>query len=194
MKGIIFATESEAHPFLQHYRDGALEGMTEGEPVQDDHVVVLITGPGKIKATLRTEQLLGRIRPDALLHAGSCHALREPFAPGMLVAAQLVVEGDRMDIPHPNYPRMPLEVPFTGISAGTLVSQDRQAEPTEKALWHRLADVVDTTGYAVAYVAAMHGVPCQIVKLVSDKERRVPGEIPVMQPDAMTRFLLEYAT
>ncbi len=170
MTGIIFATEEEAKPFLHAYRRGRFEGLTEGETQHDDDVLISLTGSGKIKATLRTERLLQHYRLQRILHAGTCTSLSEDFNVGSLVAASQVFEGDRIELAAPTYPRMPLETPFADLSTATLVTQDHTIQPgSEHTYWQRIADVIDMTGYAIAYVSAMHGTPCQIVKVVSGR-------------------------
>lgn len=168
MTGIIFATEEEARPFLHSYRRGRFEGLTEGDVLQDDHILVSLTGSGKIKATLRTERLLQAHRLSRIVHAGTCTSLSDSLKVGDLVAAAQVFEGDRIELAAPTYPRMPLETPFEKVTQATLVTQDHNIQgDSERTYWQRIADLTDMTGYAVAYVAAMHGVPCHIVKVVS---------------------------
>lgn len=168
MTGIIFATEEEARPFLRSYRRGRFEGLTEGDALQDDLILVSLTGSGKIKATLRTERLLQRYEIDRVLHAGTCTALSEAHQIGQLVAASQVLEGDRIELAAPTYPRMPLETPFQSLPHATLVTQDHNIRgDSERTYWQRIADLTDMSGYAVAYVSAMHGIPCHIVKVVS---------------------------
>lgn len=168
MTGIIFATEEEAAPFLEAYERGRFDELREGETLFDDHIIVSLTGLGKIKATLRTERFFQNHRPQRIIHAGTCTALTDAFAIGDLVAADQVFEGDRIELAAPTYPRMPLEVPFGDLPKGTLVTQDHVASgKSEKSYWQRIADMSDMTGYAVAYVAATHGVPCHIVKAVT---------------------------
>lgn len=168
MIGVVFATEEEALPFLKGYERGRFGSLVEGETQHDDHLLVSITGTGKIKATLRTERLLQRFSLDRLLHVGTCTALSESFPIGSLVAANQVLEGDRIELAAPSYPRMPLAVPFEDLAEGTMVTQDHTVKgQSEHSYWQRIADVSDMTGYAVAYVAATHGVPCHVVKVVA---------------------------
>lgn len=168
MIGIVFATEEEALPFLNRYQRGRFSGLTDGETLSDDHLLVSLTGVGKIKATLRTERLLHQHRLTRLLHVGTCTALREDLVSGVLVAASQVFEGDRVELATPTYPRMPLEVPFKDLSRVTLVTQDHTVQgQEERSYWQRIADISDMSGYAIAYVAATHGVPCHIVKVVT---------------------------
>lgn len=170
MTGIIFATEEEAATFLSEYKRGRFEDLREGDVQFDDDLIVLLTGLGKIKATLRTERFFQQHRPTRIVHAGTCTALNEELKIGDLVAADQVFEGDRIELAAPAYPRMPLEVPFSELARGTLVTQDHVArDRSEKSYWQRIADISDMTGYAVAYVSATHGVPCHIVKVVTGR-------------------------
>ena len=168
MIGIVFSTEEEAAPFLERYKRGRFDGLAEGDALRDDHVLVALTGVGKIKATLRTERLLQQHRLARLIHIGTCTSLIDELAVGTLVAAAQVFEGDRVELATPTYPRMPLEVPFKALRAVTLVTQDHTVQGAEeRSYWQRIADVSDMSGYAVAYVAATHGVPCHLVKVVT---------------------------
>ncbi len=168
MIGIVFATEEEANPFLSRYQRGRFSGLSDGETLVDDQLLVSLTGVGKIKATLRTERLLQNHRLARLLHVGTCTALLEDLKSGMLVAASQVFEGDRVELATPTYPRMPLDVPFHDLPRVTLVTQDHTVQgQEERSYWQRIADISDMSGYAIAYVAATHGVPCHIVKVVT---------------------------
>lgn len=195
MTGIIFATEEEAEPFLARYKRGRFEDLREGETQFDDHVLVTLTGLGKIKSTLRTERFLQENRTERIIHVGTCTALNEDFSVGDLIAADQVFEGDRIELAAPTYPRMPLEVPFPALQTGTLVTQDHVAQDSsEKSYWQRIADMSDMTGYAVAFVAATHGIPCHIVKVVashSNEEDKQFRKARSASHDAVASFLLE---
>ncbi len=170
MKAIIFATVEEADPFLEGYRRGRFSGVAEGDSAHDDDLLVAITGIGKIKATLRTERLLTHFKPTQIVQAGSCTTLVEKFEVGSLFAPSQVFEGDRIELSSPTYPRMPLGTPFTGVATGTLVTQDHTLRgASELTYWQRIAEASDMSGYAVAYVAATHGIPCSIIKVISGR-------------------------
>jgi len=168
MIGIVFSTTEEAEPFLNNYERGRFSGLSEGEALHDDDYLVSVLGIGKIKATLRTDRLLTHYKLSGLLHAGTCTSLVSELKVGKIVGAQQVFEGDRIELATPSYPRMPLATPFPKIDGVTLVTQDHTVSgATELSYWQRIADITDMTGYAAAYVAAMHGVPCYILKIVS---------------------------
>ncbi len=168
MNAIVFATEQEARPFLKKYERGRFDGLEEGEIVRDDALVVTITGMGKIKAALRTDQMLRGHRVRRLIHVGTCTALTTDLAIGDLVAADQVFEGDRIELSAPTYPRMPLDVFDASMKQGTLVTQDHTPQDEkERTYWQRIAQISDMSGYAVAYVSATYGVPCFIVKAIA---------------------------
>ncbi len=195
MIGIVFATEEEARPFLQTFERGRFDGLSEGETFHDDNYLVTLTGIGKIKATLRTERLLQRYRPSLLIHAGTCTALHDKLPVGQVVAASQVFEGDRIELAAPTYPRMPLDVPFKELPKGTLVTQDHTVQgQTELSYWQRIADMSDMTGYAIAYVAATHGVQCLIAKVVTGLMQAEDTQIHKVRQEAhqtMGSFLIK---
>lgn len=195
MTGIIFATEEEASSFLARYKRGRFDDLHEGETQYDDDVFVTLTGLGKIKSTLRTERFLQENRPSRIFHVGTCTALNEEYKVGDLIAADQVFEGDRIELAAPTYPRMPLEVPFASLRTGTLVTQDHVAQDkSEKSYWQRIADMSDMTGYAVAFVAATHGVPCHIVKVVTghvNEQNKQFRQTRTDSYDKVASFLLE---
>jgi nucleoside phosphorylase len=167
MLGIVFTTRREASTFVATYTDGPVPTIEEGTPISVGDITVAVTGAGKINATLATERLLRTHDLTSLLHAGTCVSLSEELDSGTVLGASFVLEGDRVELENPTYPRMPLSCPLEVSQEGTLVTQDHTADGKEKSYWERLADARDHTGYAVAYVAAQHGTTCHIVKAVS---------------------------
>jgi nucleoside phosphorylase len=195
MTAILFSTEQEAAPFLENYERGRFDGLTEGESLSDDRLLVSLVGSGKIKATLRTERFIVANKPSRIVLAGTCTALREDFEIGQVVAASQVFEGDRIEMAAPTYPRMPLETPFEGISTATLVTQDHLPQSgEERSYWQRIADMTDMVGYPVAFVAATHGIPCHIVKVVAGHTSKSDDNLQKTLARAnksMATFLLE---
>ena len=168
MIGLLFTTTEEAAPFVQNHTTGRIEALSEDAPIQTEDLVVGVTGTGKVNAALATERLLRDHDLDALLHTGPCTALSEDLSPGTLIEAEFVLEGDRVELDAPTYPRMPLACPFDLSAEGTLVSQDHTTDDAdEQSYWERIADVRDDAGYPVAYVAGQHGTPCHIAKVVT---------------------------
>jgi nucleoside phosphorylase len=167
MLGIVFTTPREASTFVTTYTDGPAPTIEEGTPVSVNDVTVAATGPGKINATLATERLLRTHDLHTLIHAGTCVSLSDDLDPDTVFSASFVLEGDRVELEDPTYPRMPLTCPLEDAQEGTLVTQDHTGDGEEQSYWERLADARDHTAYPVAYVAAQHGTTCHIVKAVS---------------------------
>jgi nucleoside phosphorylase len=166
MTALVFATQEEASPFLERYERGRFEELTEAEALMDERIVVTIVGTGKVKATLRTERFLKAHRPSRIIHVGLCVSLKETPSASTVVSMTQVMEGDRIEVAAPSYPRIPLESLGLG-EEGVLVTQDHPLqEGDQQTYWQRIADHQDTTGYAVAYVAATHGIPTSILKAV----------------------------
>lgn len=168
MTGLVYTSTRDAAPFLETFAQGRLEGLSEGDIAQHNNVFLAITGVGKVKATLYTERLLQQVPLDRVVHVGMCTGLNDAFELGTLVAADSVLEGDRIALSAPSYPQMPLPTP-DGLPSGTIVTHDHSVQEDEEGYWQRLADLSDTTAYAVAYVAAQHGVPCHVVKAVTSR-------------------------
>lgn len=166
MIGLLFTTADDAQPFLERYRQGAFGTLDEGETAQDRSVVVGITGIGKIKATFHTQQLLMKDGPDRVFHVGTSTALDPDLLIGEPVGISHVLEGDRVQLSAPSYPRMPLEIPFQELPEGTLVTHDHAlSEGEEHSYWQRIASLSDTTGYAIAYAAGKYGTPCHLARI-----------------------------
>jgi len=173
MVALVFPTPDDAALLADVSPGARLDDLEEGTPIQVDDTLVAVSGAGKIKATLATERLLRAHDVEALVHFGPCVGLDETLAPGSVLGVSFVLEGDRVELDAPTYPRMPLECPFDVEAEGTLVSQDRPGgEADEQSYWERLGDARDETGYPLAYVAAQHGTPCHIVKVVGEEDTR----------------------
>lgn len=182
MLGIVFTTSHEASTFAAEYTDGPPPTIEKGTPLTVGDMTIAVTGAGKINATLATERLLRTHDLDTLIHAGTCVSLSETLDPGTVFGASFVLEGDRVELDDPTYPRMPLDCPLEDLQEGTLVTQDHISDDDEESYWERLADARDHTGYPVAFVAAQHGTTCHIVKAVSG----TAGESPDGERDVRT--------
>ena len=170
MTGILFTSAEEAAPFIKERGETRLQQISQGEFISTGSAIIGILGTGKIKATLCTERFLREYDVERVIHVGTCLSLSDGYDIGTLVGASFVLEGDRVKLDAPSYPRMPLECPYDTDAMCTMVTQDHAiADDEERTYWERLADVNDTSSYAVAYVAAQHGVPCHVAKVVTSQ-------------------------
>lgn len=197
MLAIVYTSAADAASLLERFAAGRLTGLDEGNIVQHDETLLLVTGVGKVKATLYTERLLQQFDVNHLLHVGMTTALDDAIEVGTLVAANAVLEGDRISLTAPSYPQMPLSTP-DDLPTGRLVTHDHAADgDAENGYWQRLADMSDTTGYAVAYVAAQHGVSCHVVKAVTGRLGADPDDFQETLSaarDALADFVLQTVT
>jgi adenosylhomocysteine nucleosidase len=177
MIALMAATEREARPLLtglaaeeiqqspfQTWRAAAAEGHNE--------VCLVVSGVGKVAAAAATANLLGQSDVDWLINFGACGALvdRGDLVPGALCQAAQAVEGDHLGMG--DRPADPVDCHLLekeGLAPVVLVTVDR---PAFAADWReRLAtrgQVVDMEGAAVARTAAWFGVPCTLIKGITD--------------------------
>lgn len=116
-------------------------------------------GPGFRRATAATREVLRAQRPDLVVSAGTCGALRSEFALGeVLVISRIESELGSFT------PQV-----LAGRPA-VLRSQDRVAATANEkaALARQGADLVDMEAAAVAAVCAEQQVPFAAIKAVSD--------------------------
>lgn len=178
MIAFVFPTTEDLRTVLAALGGGPSDEIEAGVPVRWSDAVLLATGIGKINATLQTERLLQRYDVSRVVQVGRCTALGDALNLGTLVGATHVVEGDRQSLANAAYPRMPLDPPDGVDAEGTVVTQDHTSD--DPSYWQRIGDAGDASAYAVAFVAAQHGVPCQVALVVtarhgddSDAERDV---------------------
>src|SRR6056297_3603922 len=136
MIGIVFTTTEEAHPFVDRYGEGRFSELGADRPMLDDDVLVSVSGTGKIKAALHAERLCRDYDLETLVHVGTASALSDELESRTLVGVTFALEGDRIELDAPSYPRMPLDCPFDTDAEGTLVTQDHVIDESgDKSYW-----------------------------------------------------------
>lgn len=177
MIGVIFATMREAGPFLQSLgarqdrnRDirvfsGSLPGLDESR------VQVCISGMGPDAAALAAEAFLCQYPLRGLVNAGACGALGDgdSFEPGKLFTVSLTVR-------EPSDPESGETVcrltsgPWTDLPKARLVTVSTPVfEEDRRSRLALLGELVDMEGAGVAEASAGRGVPCWMLKGVTDK-------------------------
>jgi nucleoside phosphorylase len=175
MVGIVYATRREADPFLVQT---AAEGVAsrpllsfriagEGRPF----CTVVISGMGKVAATLAATHLVLAHRVSVLINAGLCGRLssQAPWSVGDLLRVSTAVEGD-CDRFGWSEPAVDCDVRwFSELQSARLVTHDR---PVFDSAWRNqlagIADLADMEGAGVARVARLYGIPCAMLKGISD--------------------------
>ncbi len=157
-----------------------------------DGVDVLLTGIGKVAAAAAVASALAHRRPRRVLSVGTAGALRSGLEGVHRVgrvlehdvdhAALSALIGEPVIGEHVLDPAAPI----------VLATGDAFIEggPRRDALAQR-ADLVDMEGFAVAHACAAAGVPCEIVKVVSDDAAEGAGGTWVEQIDALARAIAE---
>ena len=174
MIGLIFATMSEAKPFLTLSR--AVE-VVQRSPLRiyqvPDQPLLLaaVSGIGKVAAAVACCALIREYGASEILNAGACGALQpgSHFVPGRLLCITSAVEADHEVLgcqPEPliSDGRMDWDLP-----AARLVTNDRPVfDSGRKKALSAMADLVDMEGAAIARVAAMYHTPWSMIKGVTD--------------------------
>lgn len=175
MVGIVFATQREAQPLLTRSAAEAVAGrpfplfrISLGD---SESCLVVVSGMGKVAAAMAGAYLVLEQRVRALISAGLCGRLilDRPRAVGDLFRITHAVEGDC-----DRFGRSEAQVAcdpqwFRQLQGACLVTCDRPVfEMDWRARLAALGDLADMEGAAVARVAGCFGLPCAMVKGISD--------------------------
>ena len=175
MIGIVFATRREADPFL---------AQTSAEPLATQPFLifrvtgnrypacmVVISGMGKVAATMAATHLVLVHRVSMLVNAGLCGglAMEQHGSVGDLYRISTAVEGD-CDRFGGMEPVLACDVRwFSELKPARLVTNDR---PVFDAVWRDqlagIGDLADMEGAAVVRVAWHYDLPSAMIKGISD--------------------------
>jgi len=166
MIGIIFATRREAEPFIEHTNARKLDD--EQFPVwrvpSPLDAAVLICGMGKRAASAGIRHLIETYRPLEVVNAGICGSAAEGLEPGTVCCVSEVRDGNTEAAPIPCGPGR-----FAGLPAARLTTSDKPVFDPERrqeiAAW---GELVDMEGAAIADECSRRGIPCVLLKGVSD--------------------------
>nr|WP_124711587.1 nucleosidase [Gordonia insulae] len=157
---------------------------------------LLITGIGKVRAATALTRALagdGDVPVRQVVNVGTAGALHDHHAG--LYLPSVVVEHDisATELRAMGYPVVD-RWEMAGGDGTVLASGDTfVADPGRRATLAAIADLVDMEGCAVAHVSAEFGVPCRMVKVVSDSADEGALDWPSLV-DAAARQLGEWLT
>ena len=179
--GVLYAMDREAAGLL---------GKLEGKPLEPQAGMALYTlpgghilcvgGVGKVNAAMATQMLVDRFKVGGILNAGCAGAL-DSLGVGTVVAATHCVQhdvdtslaGDPVGLVSTvNVVELPCSLPrLPGLVPGVVATGDWFGRDFDRARAVRAqfgALVCDMEAGAAAQVCLRHGLPCFVLKVVSD--------------------------
>ena len=173
MIGIVFATRSEADPLLDMI--GASVNAVRPFDIftacgtASRSIKILISGMGKVAAAAAASHLILAHQATTLISAGICGRLTGEAAVGDCFRIAEAIEGDSERLGR-RLPAVACDPSwFRQLPAKRLVTCDRPVfDPHRRADLGRLGELVDMEGAAIARVAGLYGIPCAMLKGVSD--------------------------
>lgn len=167
--------------------------------VEGSAAVAIRCGVGKIQAAMVTQRAIDLFAPRAIVLTGVAGALHPDLRPGDAIVARDTLQHD-MDVTALGFELG--EVPFSGerlfscdptlvakacaavtdgtVRVGRILTGDRFVTGADRACHAHLRDIlrgdaVEMEGAAVAQVCSRNGVPCVIIRTISD---RANGDAP----------------
>ena len=175
MVGIVYATRREAEPFLSQLSAEPLAAqpflMFRKTGASHRSFIAIISGMGKVAAAIAATHLVLDQRVSRLVNAGLCGRLTmdNGWSVGDLFRIGTAVESDC-----DRFGRAEQTVAcdarwFSELKAARLVTQDRPVfDALRRSQLAGIGDLADMEGAAVARVARCYGIPCAMIKGISD--------------------------
>ncbi|MGD9367083.1 MAG: hypothetical protein PVH87_15395 [Desulfobacteraceae bacterium] len=173
MIGLIFATLTEAKPFLEWSQAVRVSDQPFAvyQVPSKPQLFITISGMGKVAAAVACHAQIKEFKVAEVVNAGVCGALRSGpgFAPGKLFCITSAAEGD-----HGLSGKAPRPIISDGkfdwdLPAARLITCDRPVFDADKReALSAAGDLVDMEGAAIARVAAMYEIPWSMVKGITD--------------------------
>lgn len=133
------------------------------------HLDVVLTGIGKVAAAVAVSHAIAERRPSFVLNVGTAGALQDGYegahAIGRVIEHDVDHEALQALTGEPSLGEIVLDprAPTTLATGDTFVS-----DPRLRSLLAVRAHLVDMEGFAVARACERAGIPCRMVKVVSD--------------------------
>lgn len=175
MVGIVYATRREADPFLSRLSPDPLAAqpfsMFQKTGGSHRDFITVISGMGKVAATIAATHLVLVHRVSRLVNAGLCGRLTTDngWSVGDLFRIDTAVESDCDRFGHAEQTVTCDARWFGELKAARLVTQDRPVfDATRRGQLAGFGELADMEGAAVARVARLYGIPCAMIKGISD--------------------------
>ncbi len=175
MVGIVYATRREAQPFLSQLTADHLTAQPflifRKSGASHRSFIAIISGMGKVAAAIAATHLVLVHRVSRLVNAGLCGqlTLHNGWSVGDLFRIGTAVEGDCDRFGQAEQTVACDSRWFSELKAARLVTQDRPVfDAAQRSLLAGIGDLADMEGAAVARVARFYGIPCAMIKGISD--------------------------
>lgn len=173
MIGMIFATLSEAKPFLEWSRAMRIdtEPLEVYQVPSKPDLFITISGIGKVAAAVACHSQIKEFKVNEVVNAGVCGALQNEkrFAPGEVFCITSAAEGDHENPITPPQPIISDGQFDWDLPAARLTTCDRPVFDADlREALSATGDLVDMEGAAIARVAAMYDVRWSMVKGITD--------------------------
>jgi adenosylhomocysteine nucleosidase len=155
-------------------------------------VDVLLTGIGKVAAATSVARAVAERRPSRVLNVGTAGALRDGVEGIHRIGRVIEHDVDHAALsaligePVRGEVLLDADLPMVLATGDAFV----QGGPERLRLAER-AHLVDMEGYAVAVACAAAGVPCELVKVVSDTADETAGHTWLEQVDVLARVIAD---
>lgn len=132
-------------------------------------VDVVLTGIGKVSAAVAVTRAIAERRPPFVLNVGTAGALHDHLEGPHVIGRVLEHDVDHDFLGGLIGEPLVGEIELDPAAATVLATGDTfVSHPELRAALARRADLVDMEGFAVARACQVAGVPCRMVKVVSD--------------------------
>jgi adenosylhomocysteine nucleosidase len=153
-------------------REGGLKGK---------RVAIVLSGPGRARATRAAEILIDGHRPGCVISAGFAGALSPQLRRYDILIADRLLSADGRELPLELPPELSSATRQPGVHCGPLLTADRVVRmPEEKrSLYKRHAALaVDMETFAVAEVCRRRQVPFASIRVIVDvADERLPRDV-----------------
>ncbi len=196
MIGVIFATKWEARPFLETSRaELAVSHPFALYSIPDNAALkVVVSGIGKVAAATACQYMIHVLQATRIVNAGACGLLSDnpTYGVGQLVRVSEAMEGDHEVFGKRPKPVVCSDILHLELATGRLVTCDRPVFDFQKRhACAKLGELVDMEGAAIARVAELFSVPCELVKGVTDRAQPTDRETLMENLRAVSEHIAE---
>ena len=173
--GLIFATMTEAKPFVQEM---ALE-KTENAPFsvfEKARIVLLIAGIGKANAAMCAAYCCQTFHPALICNLGAAGATDYSFGLGDILHVTEAIEYDRPEL-RSNRPHVHIPHVLEGFPCAKVATQDTPViDSSKRGEIASVAGLVDMEAASIIQACGKFQTKCVIFKFVSDTPDHIHGD------------------